>query len=118
MHKYANTFMNGPRRSRHMAKDKILLIYSGGLDTSICIPMMRDEYGYKEVVTVTVDVGQDPADIAQAEEKAKLLKTTHFTVDAKEQFAEKFCWPAVRANGDYQGYPMSTSIARPLIAQA
>jgi argininosuccinate synthase len=99
-----------------MNKDKILLVYSGGLDTSICIPMMREEYGYKEVVTVTIDVGQDPADIAQAEEKAKLMKTTHFTVDAKEQFVEKFCWPAVQANGDYQGYPMSTSIARPLIA--
>jgi len=99
-----------------MNKDKILLVYSGGLDTSICIPMMREEYGYKEVVTVTIDVGQDPADIAQAEEKAKLMKTTHTTVDAKEQFVEKFCWPAVQANGDYQGYPMSTSIARPLIA--
>ncbi|MGZ3723444.1 MAG: argininosuccinate synthase [Bdellovibrionales bacterium] len=99
-----------------MSKDKILLVYSGGLDTSICIPLMREEYGYKDVVTVTIDVGQDPADIAQAEEKAKLLKTEHYTVDAKEQFVEKFCWPAVQANGDYQGYPMSTSIARPLIA--
>ncbi len=65
---------------------------------------------------MTVDVGQEKADIAQAEEKAKAMKTTHFTVDAKEEFVEKFCWPAVQANGDYQGYPMSTSIARPLIA--
>jgi argininosuccinate synthase len=77
---------------------------------------MREEYGYKEVITVTVDVGQEKSDIAQAEEKAKILKTTHFTVDAKEEFVEKFCWPSVQANGDYQGYPMSTSIARPLIA--
>ncbi len=99
-----------------MANDKVLLVYSGGLDTSICIPLMREEYGYKGVVTVTIDVGQDPADIAQAEEKAKILKTEHYTVDAKEEFAEKFCWPAVQANGDYQGYPMSTSIARPIIA--
>lgn len=99
-----------------MAKSKVLLVYSGGLDTSICIPLMREDYGYKDVVTVTIDVGQDPADIAQAEEKAKMMKTEHYTVDAKEEFAEKFCWPAVQANGDYQGYPMSTSIARPLIA--
>jgi argininosuccinate synthase len=96
--------------------DKVLLVYSGGLDTSVCIPLMREEYGYKEVITVTVDVGQEKSDIAQAEEKAKILKTTHFTIDAKEEFVEKFCWPSVQANGDYQGYPMSTSIARPLIA--
>jgi argininosuccinate synthase len=96
--------------------ETVLLVYSGGLDTSVCIPLMREEYGYKKVVTVTVDVGQDPADIAQASEKAKILKTEHYTVDAKEEFTEKFCWSAVKANGNYQGYPMSTSIARPLIA--
>lgn len=97
-------------------QDSVLLVYSGGLDTSVCIPLMREEYGYKKVVTVTVDVGQDPADIQQAAEKAKVLQTEHYTVDAKEEFAEQFCWPAIKANGDYQGYPMSTSIARPLIA--
>lgn len=95
---------------------KVLLVYSGGLDTSICIPLMRQEYGYKNVVTVTVDVGQPSADIAQAAEKAQILGTEHYTVDAKEEFTRDFCFPAIRANGDYQGYPMSTSIARPLIA--
>lgn len=110
--------MHKPRKVGEMMKsqDKVLLVYSGGLDTSVCIPLMREEYGYKNVITVTVDVGQDPADIAQAAEKAKILKTEHYTADAKEEFAEKFCWAAVKANGDYQGYPMSTSIARPLIA--
>jgi argininosuccinate synthase len=77
---------------------------------------MREEYGYKKVVTVTVDVGQDPADITQAAEKAKILQTEHYTADAKEEFVRDYCWSAVQANGDYQGYPMSTSIARPLIA--
>ncbi|PWU13226.1 MAG: argininosuccinate synthase [Bdellovibrio sp.] len=95
---------------------KVLLVYSGGLDTSICIPLMRQEYGYREVVTVTVDVGQSREDIAQAQEKARILGTEHYTVDAREEFIAQYCWPAVRANGDYQGYPMSTSIARPLIA--
>src|ERR1044072_5677280 len=99
-----------------MADKKVLLVYSGGLVTAICMPLMCDECGYKDVATVTIDVGQDPADIQQAEEKAKLMKTEHYTVDAKEDFASQFCWPAVQANGDYQGYPMSTSIARPLIA--
>ncbi len=98
------------------SNSKVLLVYSGGLDTSICIPLMREEYGYKEVITVTIDVGQEKSDIVQAQEKAKIMGTTHFTVDAQEEFVEKFCWPAVKANGNYQGYPMSTSIARPLIA--
>lgn len=95
---------------------KVLLVYSGGLDTSICIPLMREEYGYDEVITVTVDVGQSPADIEQAADKARVLGTTHFCVDAKEEFAKQYCFAALKANGDYQGYPMSTSMARPLIA--
>lgn len=95
---------------------KVVLVYSGGLDTSICIPMMKEEYGYDEIITVTVDVGQPQADLDQAEEKAKIMKTTHFTVDAKEEFARDYCFQSLKANGEYQGYPMSTSIARPLIA--
>ncbi len=99
-----------------MNNKKVLLVYSGGLDTSICIPLMKQEYGYEEVITVTVDVGQDPADIIQAQDKAKIMGTTHYTVDAKEEFIKEYCFKALQANGDYQGYPMSTSIARPLIA--
>ncbi len=95
---------------------KIVLVYSGGLDTSVCIPLMREEYGYDHVITVTVDVGQPAEDIRQAETRAKSLGTEHYTVDAKAEFVTDYCWPAVRANGDYQGYPISTSIARPLIA--
>jgi argininosuccinate synthase len=77
---------------------------------------MREEYGFERVVTVTVDVGQPAEEIRQAEERARTLGTEHYTVDAKAEFVENYCWPAVRANGDYQGYPISTSIARPLIA--
>ena len=93
----------------------VLLVYSGGLDTSVCIPLMREEYGYERVITVTVDVGQPQADLLQAKEKAAILKTEHYTVDAKEEFARDYCFKALQANGDYQGYPISTSIARPLI---
>jgi argininosuccinate synthase len=96
--------------------NKVVLVYSGGLDTSICIPLMREEYGYKEVVTVTVDVGQPKEDIEQAEQKAAQMGTEHYTVDAKEEFVRDYCFKALQANGDYQGYPMSTSIARPIIA--
>jgi argininosuccinate synthase len=94
----------------------VVLVYSGGLDTSVCIPLMREEYGFDRIVTVTVDVGQPAEDIAQAEERARSLGTEHHTVDAKAEFVDQYCWPSVKANGDYQGYPISTSIARPLIA--
>jgi argininosuccinate synthase len=94
----------------------VVLVYSGGLDTSVCIPLMREEFGFDHIVTVTVDVGQPAEDIRLAAKRADTLGTEHYTVDAKDLFVEHFCWPAVRANGDYQGYPISTSIARPLIA--
>ena len=94
---------------------KVVLVYSGGLDTSVCIPMMKEFYGYDHVITVTVDVGQPAEDVAQAAAKAKVMGTEHYTVDAKEEFARDYCFSALRANGDYQGYPISTSIARPLI---
>lgn len=104
----------GPRKIAAMAT--VVLVYSGGLDTSVCIPLMREEYGFDRVVTVTVDVGQERQDIAEAEQRARSLGTEHYTVDAREEFITEYCWPAVKANGDYQGYPISTSIARPLIA--
>ena len=96
---------------------QVVLIYSGGLDTSVCIPMMKEDYGFDHIVTVTVDVGQPEEDIRQAEEKAKALGTEHYTIDAKAEFAKDYCFPAIQANALYQGgYPVSTSIARPLIA--
>ena len=94
----------------------VLLVYSGGLDTSICVPLMREEYGYDRVITVTVDVGQSQGDVRDAAEKAKALGTEHYTVDAKEEFAKDYCFASIQANGRYEGYPISTSIARPLIA--
>jgi argininosuccinate synthase len=100
---------------KNSAPKTVVLVYSGGLDTSICIPMMREEYGYERVVTVTVDVGQSRADIEQAAEKAQILGTEHYTVDAREEFVRDYCFASLKANGDYQGYPISTSIARPLI---
>ncbi len=94
----------------------VVLVYSGGLDTTVCIPLLREEYGFEHVVTVTVDVGQPREDITDAGERAKILGTEHYAVDARAEFARDYCVPAVRANADYQGYPLSTAIARPLIA--
>ena len=95
---------------------KALIVYSGGLDTTVCIPLMR-EAGFKEIVTVTVDVGQPADDIAQACERARALGCEHHTLDCKDEFAREYCMPAVHANADYYGYPLSTAIARPLIAK-
>ena len=95
---------------------KALIIYSGGLDTTVCIPLMREQ-GFDEIVTVTIDVGQPAEDIDQAAERAKRLGTKHYVADVKAEFAQSYCMPAIHANADYFGYPLSTAIARPLIAK-
>lgn len=95
---------------------RALVIYSGGLDTTVCIPALREE-GFEEIHTVTVDVGQPQDDIKQAEDRAKILGAIQTTVNAKDRFANEFCVPAIQFNADYFGYPLSTAIARPLIAE-
>jgi argininosuccinate synthase len=93
-----------------------LIIYSGGLDTTVCVPLMREQ-GFEKISTVTIDVGQPEQDIEQASERARILGTDHQVVDAKVEFAAEYCVPAIAANADYFGYPLSTAIARPLIAK-
>ncbi len=96
---------------------KVVLAYSGGLDTSICIPILKEEYGCDEVITVAVDVGQPKEEVVQAEEKAKKISDMHYTLDVREEFVRDYIFPLIKANGDYEGYVMGTSIARPLIAK-
>ena len=97
--------------------DRIALAFSGGLDTTVCVPMLEEEYGYDEVVGVTVDVGQPAAEFAEAEATAAALDLEHYVVDARAEFAQ-LCFDAVRANAAYQGYPLGTALARPVIASA
>lgn len=99
-----------------MEKGKVVLAFSGGLDTSICIPLLREHYGFDEIITVAVDVGQPPEEIARATEKGRMLADKHYTIDAKEKFVSDCIFPSIRANGSYEGYPMGTALARPLIA--
>ncbi len=96
---------------------KVALAYSGGLDTSVCIPILKEKYGYDEVITVAVDVGQPAEDIKKADDKAAKISDAHYTIDAKEEFVQDYIFPLIKANGDYEGYVMGTSIARPLIAK-
>ncbi len=95
--------------------DKIVLLYSGGLDTSILVKWMQDYYD-AEVVALTIDIGQPDARLDEVKEKAlELGAVDAVAVDAKEEFAEKYISKAIKANAMYQGqYPLSTAIARPL----
>lgn len=96
---------------------KILLSYSGGLDTTTCIYWIKEKYG-ADVITVTVDVGQED-DFEELEERAyKAGALKHYTIDAKQEFANKYILPGIKANALYEGkYPLSTSLARPLISE-
>jgi argininosuccinate synthase len=98
-------------------KAKVILAYSGGLDTSVAIPWLRETKGV-DVVAVTVDVGQ-PVDLEKVRAKAKSSGATKaYVADARREFAEEFIAPALRANALYEGvYPLSTALARPLIAR-
>jgi argininosuccinate synthase len=100
-----------------MGKGTIVLAYSGGLDTSICIPLLKERYDYDRVVTVAVHVGQRDEEIEVATKKGKKLADRHYTIDAREKFVNEHIFPSIRANGSYEGYPMGTSLARPLIAE-
>jgi len=96
---------------------RVALAFSGGLDTTVCVPLLEEEYGYDEVVGVTVDVGQPEEEFAEARETADALGLEHHVVDAQAEFAE-LCLDAVCANATYQGYPLGTALARPVIAGA
>jgi argininosuccinate synthase len=100
-----------------MSKGTIVLAYSGGLDTSICIPLLKERYDYVRVITVAVNVGQRDEEINAATAKGKKFADEHYTIDAREKFVNNHIFPAIKANGSYEGYPMGTSLARPLIAQ-
>ncbi len=95
---------------------KVILAYSGGLDTSVAIKWLEEKYD-ATVVTVTVDVGQQEDLKAIAQRAEKIGVERHYSVDAKEEFVKEYIHPAIKANGLYEGkYPLSTALARPLIA--
>ncbi|RCW73085.1 argininosuccinate synthase [Saliterribacillus persicus] len=100
-----------------MAKDKIVLAYSGGLDTSVAIKWLQDEYNY-DVIAVGLDVGEGK-DLEFVKNKAiDVGAIKSYTVDAKLLFAEDFVLPALKANVMYEGkYPLVSALSRPLIAK-
>jgi argininosuccinate synthase len=95
---------------------KIVLAYSGGLDTTVSIKWLQEKYN-AEVITATVELGQkeDLDEIASNAKKIGVLK--HYSIDAKDEFVTDYVFPCIKANGFYEKkYPLSTALARPLIA--
>ena len=96
---------------------KVVLAYSGGLDTSVAVAWMREQHGV-EVVTLTVDVGGGSLREGVEARAMSAGASRAYVVDARERFLSDFVWPHLQANALYQGaYPLATALARPLIAQ-
>nr|QNO48907.1 argininosuccinate synthase [Methanosarcinales archaeon ANME-2c ERB4] len=95
----------------------VVLAYSGGLDTSVCIPLLKERYDYDKVITVVADVGQPASEIDDATRRAETLADAHYTLDLKEEFVRDYLFPSIKANGIYEGYVLGTALARPLIAK-
>ena len=100
-----------------LSVNKVVLAYSGGLDTSVILKWLRDEYDC-EVVTFTADIGQDE-EVEPARAKATSMGVREIYIDdLTEEFVSDFVYPMFRANTIYEGeYLLGTSIARPLIAK-
>ena len=97
---------------------KIVLAYSGGLDTSVIVKWLRETYD-AEIVTFAADIGQEEELRGLPQKARKTGASKHYTLDLVEEFARDFIYPMVRANAIYEGqYYLGTSIARPLIAKA
>jgi argininosuccinate synthase len=100
-----------------MAKEKVVLAYSGGLDTSVAIKWLQENYNY-DVIAVALDVGEGK-DLDFVRDKAlQVGAIKSYVVDAKELFANEFVLPALKANAMYEGkYPVVSALSRPLIAK-
>ena len=111
-----------PKTAQYLAEPhevhRVVLLYSGGLDTSVMLKWIQDEYD-AEVVALCIDLGQPEDDFDAILQKAVDLGAVEsLVVDAREEFARDYVAPAIKANARYQGgYPLFTSLGRPLIAK-
>jgi argininosuccinate synthase len=110
--------MASSKTSKKSGRKRVVLAYSGGLDTSVAIRWLQDKYDL-DVIAVSVDVGQPDVDMKDNIDRAnKIGVVSAYALDAKEEFVQEYCWRALKANAMYEGsYPVCTSIARPLIAK-
>ena len=97
--------------------NKVVLAYSGGLDTSVAVAWLKERYG-AEVITLTVDLGGGSLKEGVERRAMSAGASRAYVVDARERFVTGFVWPHLQASALYQGaYPLATALARPLIAQ-
>ncbi|MGD1913368.1 MAG: argininosuccinate synthase [Rivularia sp. (in: cyanobacteria)] len=97
---------------------KVVLAYSGGVDTSVCIPYLKQEWGVEEVITLAADLGQGE-ELEPVREKAlKSGASESLVVNVQESFIKDYAFSAIQANAIYENrYPLATALARPLIAK-
>src|SRR3989304_4145621 len=97
--------------------DKLILAYSGGLDTSVAIRWLQEERGY-EIIALTIDVGQE-RDLSAVQRRGEATGAPKIGVrEGKDIFVRYFAFPALAAGAVYQGaYPLATALSRPLIAK-
>ena len=98
-------------------RDKVVLAYSGGLDTSVAIHWLQEKYNV-DVIAIAINVGQPPSkdDIVARALRNGAIKADY--IDVTDEFVTDYVWPSLKANALYQNvYPLSTAIARPLIAK-
>lgn len=98
---------------------KVVLAYSGGVDTSVCIPYLKQEWGVESVITLAADLGQGE-ELEPVREKAlKSGASESLVVNVQESFIKDYAFPSIQANAIYENrYPLATALARPLIAKA
>ena len=99
--------------------ERVVLAYSGGVDTTVCIPYLKNEFGIKEVITLAADLGQGE-ELGPIQKKALAAGVAESLVeDLTATFITDYAFPAIKANALYEDrYPLSTALARPLIAKA
>ena len=96
---------------------KCAIAYSGGLDSTLGIELLRRVYRADTIIPITVDVGQGGEEIELAERRSSVLRIQPLLIDAREEFSREWLSKAILANGSYWGYPISTSMTRQLIAR-
>src|SRR4030043_1559577 len=97
--------------------NKVAVAYSGGLDSSLAIELLRRKYKAKKILPVTIDVGQGDEEIREGQKKAKVLRIKPLFFDLRGEFTEVWIARAIQANSDYLGYPVSTSMTRQIVAR-
>ncbi len=105
-------------KSTPVAKPKkVASAFSGGLDSCLGIELLRRVYGAREIVAITVDIGQGDDELAMARENALKMGIDPVLIDVRDEFSNDWVTMAIKANSDYEGYPVSTSMTRQLVAK-